>query len=407
MIMKKLSNKIFLGLIATFLCCNNTFSQQVKGRIEAPQNGWQTITVPQEFRARIGYDAGKLRIKDQKGNEVPYILKPEQAEKTDFKPVVYSKISNPADSTESVLIDNSNKQQKQSYTFKIANTSVRKSYSIEGSNGQQSWFSLVSQGYIDQMYNDEQTYTTKSISFPRTDYRFIRITFNNKSSLPINILDVGEIETNVQRTSYEKLRNVSFKLQNDKQHKISLLSISKDHSSPVDYIRLHISTSLPYHREAELYIPDTQPHTHKTYDRTLAYFTLHSGNQDGFAIDPVLDSEFYIKIFNEDNPPLQIDSISLFQKPIQILTNLKQGFTYSLEADSNWHTPNYDLAKTELQLPDSLPQAQVKAIEIWEKPAHEAKNKYGNFILISCSIIGVLILFYFGSSLLKDMKKKE
>ncbi|NGF57408.1 hypothetical protein G5B00_12895 [Parapedobacter sp. SGR-10] len=401
--MKKFLNNIYWIILACIFC-TNSFAQQIQARIEATQNGWQVIAVPQEFRARIGHDTGMLRIKDQKGNDVPYLVKTEGSETTDFRPVVYNRQLNTVDSTEIIVVDNIHKQEKQNYVFKIANTTAHKTYTIEGSNDQQVWFNLVSQGYIDGLYDERQTFTMKSIGFPRTDYSYIRITFDNKSSSPINILDIGEWETQAVPASYEKLRNTSFQLENDKKTKTTVLSLSKDYYSPVDFFQIHIATPPPYHREAEVFtIAQSRKSKHI---RTRAYLTLHPENKHGDTVDPILDPNFYIRIFNEDNPPLQIDSVSLFQKPIQLIVGLKKGFTYSLEADTTWNTPNYDLRKAELQLPDTLAEVTIKSIEILESTKPETKNKYGNLILIICSVIGVVIVFYFGNSLLRDMKKK-
>lgn len=76
-------------------------------------------------------------------------------------------------------------------------------------------------------------------------------------------------------------------------------------------------------------------------------------------------------------------------------------------ADSNRRTPNYDLAKINLALPDQLLAAEITRIEIPLVQTDEKSGTYGKIILILGSILGVLIVFYFGSSLLKDMKKEE
>src|SRR5690606_13787684 len=125
---------------------------------------------------------------------------------------------------------------------------------------------------------------------PRMNYTYVRIILDNKSSAPINILDIGEMATDILPTSYEKLRNVSFQQTNDKKTKTSLLSISKDALSPVDMIKLHVNAGMPYHREAELSVPAPTSRIQKTaYYPIREYLTVRSVDSDGFAIAPILE----------------------------------------------------------------------------------------------------------------------
>lgn len=405
--MKTLLKNISLYLSILFAGYTVAQGQQIKATVEAKETGFQRIAIPQEFRSKIGNNIGFVRLFNQKGEEIPFVVKPEAVATTDFKPSSFERVVNADDSTETFLLHNPEKLKKQRYSLKIANSTATKSYRIEGSDDQQAWFSLVPQGYISDLYSNTETFSIKAISFPLMDYRFVRITLDNKKSAPINILDIGEMETQHTDVTYEKLRNVSWKEELETQNKSSLLSLATEGLSPVDLIKIHVSSPNQYLRESEIYQHTNTGRKKADVQQIIEYISLSGNSKNEFAVAIDKGSEFYIRIFHGDNPPLKIDSITLYQKPIQLLAELQRGFTYTLDADSNRRAPNYDLARINLALPDQLPAAEITRIEIPLSQTDEKNGTYGKIILVLGSILGVLIVFYFGSSLLKDMKKEE
>jgi hypothetical protein len=393
--------------MVTLLSFSTQAQQLIKATIAAHSDGLQSIRVPQEFRSKIGNNSNALRLFNQKGEEIPFIVKPAATSTTDFKAWPFERSIYPEDSTEIYVLHNPEKHKKQRIFLKIANTTTAKSYTIEGSNDQQTWFSLVAQGQLNALYSETDTYVTKSISFPLMDYQFIRIILDNKKSAAINIIDIGEIETLASEVHYEKLRNTSWKMEQDTGQKSTRLTLSTEGLSPVDFLKFHISAPNKYLRHAEIYQNVSAGRKKAVSRHVYEYLSLTNSTDDAFAVDIEGQSDFYIQIFNEDNAPLTIDSVSLYQKPIELLAELRNGFSYSLDAATKRKAPNYDLSKVELDLPDSFPQAEITRIEIPISQKEDGKSAYGNIILILGSILGVLVVFYFGSSLLKDMKKQK
>ncbi len=401
-------NKNNIVVVFLLLCGQFVSAQQVKAIVEAGVDGLQTIQIPQEFRMWIGNDIGRLRLYDVKDTEVGFVLKPDIQETTTFQPVPFDKTA--TDSTETFVIHNLAKERKQGYLFRIGNSAGSKDYVIEGSDDQKTWFGLVNNGKFTQLYSDDQTSVVKSSSFPLTDYRYIRVVLDNKNSAPVQVLAIGEQVTKEVTQHYEPLQHVSFDRKEDNKNKETILTIRKNGRSPIDYIRFHIATPAHYHRQATLYTVRTETRKRKThtYDQPVAYITLNDQQTNEFTIEDIAEDLFYIRIKNEDNVPLTIDSLSFFQKPVTILADLKQGETYVLDADSSRTLPNYDLGKTAIDFRANFSQATVQGIEkMARQPANEQKHNTGRLILFLGSIAGVLAIFYFGASLLKDMKKKS
>src|SRR5690606_40360987 len=96
------------------------------------------------------------------------------------------------------------------------------------------------------------------------------------------------------------------------------LTIRKNGHSPIDYIQFHIAAPAHYHRQATLYTARTETRRRKThtYDQPMAYMTLSDRQANAFTVEDLSEDTFYIRIENEDNVPLTIDSLSFLQKPI-------------------------------------------------------------------------------------------
>lgn len=401
-------NKNNIVVVFLLLCSQFVSAQQIKATIEASAEGLQAIQIPQEFRVWIGNDIGRLRIHDAKGVEVGFVLKPDIRETTAFQPVPFDKMV--TDSTETFVIHNPTKEKKQGYLFRIGNSANSKDYVIEGSDDQKNWFGLVSNGKFTQLYSDDQTSVVKNSSFPMTDYRYIRVVLDNRNSAPVQVLAIGEQITKETPQHYEPIQHVLFEGKEDSKNKETILTIRKNGHSPIDYIQFHIAAPAHYHRQATLYTARTETRRRKThtYDQPMAYMTLSDRHANAFTVEDLSEDTFYIRIENEDNVPLTIDSLSFLQKPITILADLKQGESYELDADSSRILPSYDLGKAAIDFAGDFPQATVKGMEkMATQPANERQHNTGRLLLLLGSIVGVLAIFYFGVSLVRDMKKKS
>ncbi|PRD48841.1 hypothetical protein [Sphingobacterium haloxyli] len=382
--------------------------QVVKATIEAKVDGLQAIQIPQEFRRWIGNDVAPLRIHNAQGNEIGFVWKPDIRETTTFQTVPFHKMV--TDSTDAFVIHNPKKERKQGYIFRIANSAGSKDYVIEGSDDQETWFGLMNNGKFTQVYSEDHTSVVKNVSFPLTDYRYIRVTLDNKNSAPVQVLGIGEQVTHEIAQRYEPIQHVLCERKEDGKNKKTILTIRKNGRSPIDYIQFHITAPERYHRQATLYTTHTETHKRQThtYDQPMTYMTLSDQQANEVTVENLSEDTFCILIENEDNVPLTIDSLSFFQKPITILADLKQGETYVLDADSSRMLPNYDLGRATIDFTTNFPRATLKGIEkVAPPPTNGRQHDIGRLMLFLGSVIGVLAIFYFGASLLRDMKKKS
>ena len=247
--MKKLHNYIAIVVLSFILFDSySVFAQQITGKLKATGKQYQRITIPQEYSSIIGHDWGKIRVKDSKGADVPFILFTPPLDEKQFIPTPF--VSSQNDTSQTFVIQNATKKRINSFLLKVANTNAQKEYSIEGSNDQNNWFVLVNMGYLDNLQSSHDTYVITPVNFPLNDYAYIRIRIQNKTSAPINLLDIGQIEVNDIDQQYEKLKNVTFKITENKKEKKTLLSIQKQGKATFDIMQFHIKNSELYTRFA-------------------------------------------------------------------------------------------------------------------------------------------------------------
>ncbi len=400
---------IFNAIIfATFCLPSLGWGQQGKAKINPTDTEYHRITIPQEFRSLVGNAVSMIRIKDKNGHEVPYIFIQKALDYTKFATVAYDKIS--TDSTQIFIIQNPTKRKVSNYVLEIANTNISKNYSIEGSHNKEEWFALENHGVLENLQSTAETSILAPIHFPLNDYTYIRIRMDDKRSAPINVLKIGHIEIGNIEQDFEKLKQIRLATQEIKNEKITRLKISKAGRSMVDIIQFHISNPTYFTRTARLYSKEHVSNKKKNRSGHIGdyYFNLENANARQIELPASEYPEtFYIEIQNDDNPPLRIDSITLYQKPISVVALLQKGEQYTLEADTTWKPPIYDLAKLNMDFSKVTKEAIVSELHMQNASSKAASdNKSGKIILIIGCIAGVAVLFYFGASLIKDMKKE-
>jgi hypothetical protein len=148
--------------------------------------------VPAEIRSFSKEELGDFRILDAKGIEVPYYILQGNTEtnSSSFSECkILSKTTIPK--SKSILIFENPKTTIDTIVLSITNSDVTKSYSISGSNDQKEWYGLVNNALLTDLENKETTSVYKTIPLPLTSYRYLKIEWNDKKTLPINVLKIG------------------------------------------------------------------------------------------------------------------------------------------------------------------------------------------------------------------------
>lgn len=402
--MKKWISSIVL--VVSFL----GWSQNYEGEIKNIQtNSLYQIELTPEIRAVSQEDLCYFRIFDTNKKEVPYVVSYYNGESeryTSFKIISKKSIK---DSITSIVIQNETGKKINQINLNIGNAALTKQYNVSGSYNEEEWFGLVANATLKDLVATKGTALEKTIYFPINDYPFLRIEFNDKQSLPINIQAIGVYENQFFPEELIVVNAFTYKISEDKERKVTQVVFSAEKSYQIDAISFEIATEL-YAREAIITRKEKIKNKKTTTirDQLLSSFLLNSKMNSKIIVSNLNEKEFTIEIENKDNQPLEITNIQLFQNPITIISRLKPNERYEVVIDSTYSKPTYDLINFMESFPVGIPKATITNFHKIEKEKHIKEKSFwqtNGFMWLSI-VLGIGIVVYFALGLLKDMKKE-
>ncbi|WP_130736651.1 hypothetical protein [Flavobacterium sp. J27] len=393
-------------LVGSFL----GWSQNYKGEIKNIQSdSLYQIQLAPEIRAVSHEDLRYFRIFDTNKKEVPYVISNYNGESeryTSFKIVSKKSIK---DSITSIVIQNETTKKINQFNLNVSNAALTKQYNISGSYNQEEWFGLVENETLKDLIAIKGTALEKTIFFPVNDYPYLRIEFNDKTSLPIHIQAIGVYENQFFPEEPIEVKTFTYKSIENKERRVTQVVFSAEKSYQIDAISFEIATEL-YAREARITRKEEIKNKKTTTirDQLLSSFLLNSKMNSKIKVSNLKEKEFTIEIENKDNQPLEITNIQLFQNPITIISRLKANEKYEVVIDSTYSKPTYDLVNFMESFPVGMPKATITNFHKIEKEKHIKEKSFWqtNGFMWLCIVLGIGIVVYFALGLLKDMKEE-
>jgi hypothetical protein len=277
----------------------------------------------------------------------------------------------------------------------------------------QKWFGLINNASLSPIYSEESSSGFSTVSIPTCFYKYLKIDFNDKKTLPINILNVGFFNSEISKETLLKAPYKSKSIKELKLGKKTQIQINFDNPQIINQISFTISNPKFYKRNVSVYKKATRKVKHKfeNYQEQLASFELNSEANNTFDISQIFEKELFIEIENQDNQPLTISDIQFFQIPIYIITDLKANENYTITTgNKDLNTPQYDLENFKNSISTNLPEAQIIQIKQIKNNPKTTVNKtlwQESWFMRLCISIGGIAIAYFATSLAKDMNNKS
>lgn len=405
-------NKLLLLLLLTNIC----FGQfQTTGKLkEVSQNGFHEIRLSPEIRSFSKQDLSDIRIFNSKGNEIPYFIQNSTNISSDsFEAyIIVSKKAEPKKSTSIIITVPPTKNNNQLSLF-IANSDVVKKYSISGSNDQKEWFGISDSQSLYDLNSTTESSVVKTITYPLSTYKYLKIDFDDRKTLPINVLKVGNFTTNIQTQSLQEVipkKSTTTEIPSKKETKIHIVF---DAPQIMNQLVFEISKPTYYNRRVTLYKKTKQQVNRKfqIYNEEIASFELNSNVRNSFTIPEIFEKEIFIKIENQDNLPLTISSVKFNQKPISIIADLNAGENYILKTgNKNLMQPEYDISNFKDNITAALPQISIYKVHHATQAKNEIQKRafwQQSWFMWICIILGGITILFFTASLIKDLKKQN
>jgi hypothetical protein len=386
------------------------YSQNFKGEISGvKQSGVNQITIAPEIRALAKNDLRYFRIIDRANNQVPYVIVDGHTSKESYQPFAIISKENLQDSITSIIIQNEEKKEIGQFSLQIVNSALTKSYSVSGSNDAKEWFGLVENETLTNLIAAKGTSVTQTISFPANTYSFLRIIFNDKKSLPLNIKSVGIAKIQLIPDNFLEVTNFNYKISEDKDRKVTIIHFLADNSFQIEALAFDIKTDY-FNRSATIAVKRNQQIKKRSlvYKENVAQFMLSSKKDKTIYFDAIDEKEFTVEIENQDNQPLAISAIRVLQKPVVVVARLIQNEKYQVIVDTTLEKPNYDLGNSITEKRVNLPEVRIvnfKKLDTKKIIHVEMSFWQTNLFMWICIAFGGGVVAYFAFGLLKDMKE--
>lgn len=370
-------------------------------------DGFYKINLLPDITAKCRPTLADLRLFDTSGKQVPYIIKDGeiQFEQNQFEP--FKKLSETIDTNygTKVLVESSNGAAIDNLVLVLKNSTADRTVNISGSSDAQHWYIIKEFVNLETTGAIEAGHFVQSISFPKVGYKYFQITFNGKQRDPMFIEQVGTYRLVKGLRNYFTIPSPKI-IQHDSSNKYSYVQLVATENYRVDKLQLFASGPRYYQRNILFSV------LHRYTGQRESKNAILSSNSDNiFFLNIMGDHKtdiMYLRIQNDDNPVLQIDSVKIFQNAYAIYTWLKAGQKYQLAfGNDSLRSPVYDLSafKDSIQATNSVLNTGIITTNDIDTMTPATKSPVSK-IWLWVVIIGVLaLLILFTASLLKQINK--
>jgi hypothetical protein len=328
----------------------------------ATNAGLIKIALPRETLNAGRPDLEDLRLYDEAGNEVPYLIQRPRPVAGTFQNAksFHALIGN------SVTLINVGSDAKQAVDAILLETpafAFIKAVRVEGSSDGKGWQTIVEgQPIFRQASGAEQL----RIPFPAQSWSALRLTLDDQRSAPVPITGARLHLVPLSGAITEKLDvKITTRTENPGETQL-LLNIG---AANLDLASLHLATSEPLFTR-KVTVLESQIRDEIVSEIPLAESSIYRVELDGRPTVANLEipiearahsRELTLMIQNQDNPPLRIQSVTAEMRPVYVIFRAREPGTYHLlTGNSECPAPRYDLSALER----NLKTMEVTAIEI-------------------------------------------
>jgi hypothetical protein len=370
--------------------------------------GWYSITLTPPFFKTSNQSFSDLRIyqfTEKDTLEAPYVLTIHERQVTEG-------------TLELPAINQSKKGNKQYLTFELKkdqyvnylnlefeNENYDGSATLEGSTDQKEWFEIEKQRVI-SIQNTEMSYTSASLYFAKTNYRYLRVQLEvdkplifSKATFKNQVIDPGlltKLSTNFNQTL-------------DKSIKQSIVNINLTELHPIVQLNVETEEANDYYRSFRLerLMDSTQsPKGWEYFYESIAEGYLTSIEKNEFHFNYSFAKKLRLVIFNADNASIKIKALTLYSPKVELIARLKpSNNTFLYYGNKTIGEPSYDLVAFKEKIPNTAPAISLLDEEKLNKEKEPVSALIENKIwlwVVMGAIMGLLGFFT-----LKMMKGKS
>ncbi|RAW01634.1 DUF3999 family protein [Pseudochryseolinea flava] len=400
-----------LAVLFTFIgiLCHAQSSYHYARQIPAPTGkGWYGINLPSEIFKHIKSDYGDIRIfkvtkKDT--TEIPYIIRIREASAEVNTIPVKQLNKSTRDGKLFITFELPKGETIDHIQFNFKEKNFDEMVTLEGSHDQKEWFTLAENERIAALDKNGMQFNYNEVLVPSTNYRYLRATI---SGTPVTFVDASLTSTKLVTGFHHHVAH-RWKATDLKTARQSVVEIKFKYEEPINFINIDIEHSADFYRNYTLEVLIDSAKTDKGiryYYNTLTtgYITSIKSNNINFELTKA--RQLKLTVFNEDNAPLEIKSISASRPEVTLASQLEPNQDYYLFYGDEFGTaPAYDIVHFEKNIPDTLPTLELQDEIALKQDVVETKTPLFQNPVWLWSIMGIMILVL-GFFTMKMMKNK-
>jgi hypothetical protein len=231
--------------------------------------------------------------------------------------------------------------------------------SLEGSHDQQEWFILVDRRRIIDIHDAEVDFSTTTLNFRPSDFRYLRVRVAANTSLT---LESGSVQkTKLIAGSYHDIP-LSWSSTYDKKNKKTVVIVNISTKQLVTGINVGLEQEGDYYRPFSLEVLKDSTKTSagwQYYYDAIAEGYLTSTDSNGFVFPYVKAGHLRLTIKEHDNPPLQVVGIMAQGPDAFLYAKISPGTNCIEYGNEKTAAPNYDLKYFEGSIPEDVKDLAV------------------------------------------------
>ena len=360
--MKQQTSLLYLLIFSIFssLAYGQMHEYDYKRELSGITETWHMIVLPNEVFGKTSKHLNDLRIYGVKNNgkiiEAPYLLQTTRDQNISNK-VAFETLN---------VSENENGYY---FTFKIPTSedvnhinldfsqeNFDWQVSLEGSQDQQQWFTIVEDQRILSIKNEQTDFQFTELDFASAKYQYFRLLVKSEEQPDLKVASITQKEV-----VKGKKRNYSLKryrIKENKRTQQTEIDVELKLPMRVSEIKLKVSNDFDYYRTMAIkYLTDslkTEKGWHYNY-RTLTRDNLNSLEENTFTFPDVTAQRLKIIIDNNDNQPLNIEEIQVQGPFKEMIARFTEEATYFLTyGNQDAASPYYDIQRFDNKIPEDL-----------------------------------------------------
>ena len=397
--------KIKINASIVLLICSYSYAQveqyAFKRELQGITNTWHKIALPEEIFGKVTTGFNDIRILGLTDSndtiEASYMLqlKKEKVVRTEVDFKLLNTTHNEQGYYFTMEVPTEEPVNELKLNFKQDNFDWL--LSLEGSQNQQEWFSVVDDYRILSIKNPETNYQFTKVTFPNTKYRFFR--FQIRSKEKPDLLYAKIALNKVANGSFNQYTITKMESFENKAQKLTVVEVSLKSPVPVSSINIDIKNTFDYYRPVNIsYLADSIK-TEQGWKYRYQYLTsgtLSSIDKNEFVFESTILHKLKIVIQNQDNTPLTIAAITPKGYVHELIARFTEPATYFLSyGNKQAARPDYDIDRFTSKIPDKLvalslgkEQLVVKNEVFTNRPLFKNKNWLWAIMSLLIVVIG-------------------